>query len=197
MHQRISCFRVYQFAELFQNLCHFISTFTTSDVDDNVCVRPFCNLMLCHGLSCSETTRYGSCAAFCNREHGVQNTLTCDQRFGSRKTFAGGTGNTNRPLLAEGQFLCAAVCQLKGYNRVQNRVFSIGNHFDHGSFYIWRNHGFVQDRGSFLGLCDDGTAGDEITLRYSKMNLPFFLSVKRIYADTSGNIFAGLCCDFT
>ena len=53
-----------------------------------------------------------------------------------------------------------------------------------------RNHGFVKDRSGFLCLGDNRTCTDDIAFFYSNVCFPFFLCVKRVNADTTGNIFS-------
>ena len=62
---------------------------------------------------------------------------------------------------------------------------------DNGSVCDRRwNHGFVKDRSGFLCLGDNRTCTDDIAFFYSNVCFPFFLCVKRVNADTTGNIFS-------
>ena len=100
VHQRLAGTRIGQFAELFQNLSHLISTFTASDIDDDICISPFRNLMLCHCLSGSESTWDGSSTALCNREHGIDDTLSGNKRNRCRETMMSRSWSTDRPVLS-------------------------------------------------------------------------------------------------
>ena len=79
VHQRISGLWVDQFSEFLQNLCHLVSTFSASDIDNDISVRPLGNLMLCHGLSGSESAGNGGSSAFGDWEHGINDTLSGDK----------------------------------------------------------------------------------------------------------------------
>ena len=68
-----------QFSEFLQNLCHLVSTFSASDIDNDISVRPLGNLMLCHGLSGSESAGNGGSSAFGDWEHGINDTLSGDK----------------------------------------------------------------------------------------------------------------------
>ena len=57
VHQRIACFRIDQLGKLLQNLRHLVSALAAADINDDVRVRPFCDLVLSHGLPGTETAR--------------------------------------------------------------------------------------------------------------------------------------------
>ena len=99
LHQRLSCLRVLQFRELVQNVCHLVSTLSTSDVDNNICLSPFCKLMLDYCLSTSERSRNGRNTALGDWEECVDNTLSCYKWHLRWKFLLIRTTATNRPLL--------------------------------------------------------------------------------------------------
>ena len=189
--------RIHQFSEFLQYLSHLVSAFTAADIDDNICIGPLGDLVLGHGFSGTETTRDSGSTAFCDREHGIQDTLTGDQRFGCRETSFGRTGNTDRPFLAQGEFLCGSVGKFQCDDRIHDRVSTIRCCFDNGSLHIRRNHGSMKDTCGFLGFRDDGSSGYMIALGYGYMNIPFFGGIQRIDADTTGDIFAGAGSNLT
>ena len=146
--------------------------------------------MLGHGLTCTETSGNCSSTALCNWEKGVQDTLSCNQRYTCREALVGRSGNTDWPFLCQCQILGGSVCKLDRYDGFQNCVFSVSSRMDYGSLcQIGRNHGFMQDGVSLLGLCDNGSRSYYIPFFYCNMCVPFFLCVKGVYADTTGNIF--------
>ena len=53
----------------------------------------------------------------------------------------------------------------------------------------------MKDRRGFLSFCNDRARSDYVSFFYCDMCMPFFLSVKGIYTDTTGNIFAGGFCN--
>ncbi len=87
--------------ELLQNLCHLVSTLSTSDIDDDIGVRPFCDLVLCHGFSGSESAWDCSSAAFGDGEQSIQDTLTGKQRNCWLGKLVGRSRNTDRPFLCQ------------------------------------------------------------------------------------------------
>ena len=189
--------RIHQFSEFLQYLSHLVSTFTAADIDDDIRIGPLGDLVLGHGFSGTETTGNSGGAAFCDREHGIQDTLTGDQRFGCRETSFGRTRDTDRPFLAQRQFFCGSVIKFQCDDRIQDRVSAVSGCFDNGSLHIRRNHGLMKDTCSFLGFCDDGSAGHMIALGDGHMNIPFFCGVQRVDADTTGDVFAGTGGDLT
>ena len=126
-------------SEFLQYLSHLVSTFTAADIDDNICIGPLGDLVLGHGFSGTETTGNSGGAAFCDWEHGIQDTLTGDQRPGCRETSFGRTGNTDRPFLAQGEFLCGSVGKFQCDDRIHDRVSAVRGCFDNGSLHIRRN----------------------------------------------------------
>ena len=197
VHQGMPGLRIHQFSEFFQNLCHLVSSLAAADIDDNICIGPLGDLMLGHGFPGTETTGDSGCTAFCDREHGIQDTLTGDQWLGCRETSFGRAGNADRPFLAQGQFLGGSVGKLQCDDRIQDGVSAIRGCFDNGSLHIRRNHGSMKDTCGFLGFCDDGSSGHMIALGDCHMNIPFFGGIQRINADTTGDIFAGAGSDLT
>ena len=152
--------------------------------------------MLCHGLSCTETARNSSSAALCDREQGVKDSLTGNKWNACRVAELCRPWDTDRPFLGECQISGCSVVQLDSYDWFQDRVIAIRNSFDNSSTRdIRRNHGFVKDRSSFLCFCNDRARLDDIALLYGHMDGPFLLGVERVYADTTGDIFAGRFCN--
>ena len=92
-----------QLGELFQHLGHFVSPFTATDVDDDVCIAPLCQLVLGHGLAGAEPAGDGGCAALGDGKKGVDDPLSGDQRPFNGEPLLDGTGVTDRPFLTEGQ----------------------------------------------------------------------------------------------
>ena len=195
VHHQVSGFRVDQFAEILKNLCHLVSTLTTADVDDDICVRPLGDLVLGHGFSGSESSRNSSSAALGNREKSIQDTLAGKKRNACRETFVGRSRHTDRPFLCKCQFFFSSVIKTNGNDGFQNRISSVRNGMDNSSVCDRRrNHGLVKDRSGFLCLGDNRTCADDIAFFYCNVCFPFFFGVKRVNADTTGNIFSrGLC----
>ena len=185
VHQRFACTRVGQFAEFFQNLGHLISTLTTSDIDDDICIGPLGDLMLGHCLSGSESAWDGSSTALCDREHGINDTLSGNKWNGCRETVMRRSWCTDRPVLGHCQLFLLSVRKLQSNQRFINRVFTVCDSDKNRSFYFRRNHTFMSDRMCFRNFCDNITGVEIIPLLYSDMCLPFFCAVQRINTDTA------------
>ena len=99
LHQRLSGLRILQFRELVKNVGHLIATFPAADIDYNICLRPFCQLVLDNGLAASEGSRNGGNSSLCNREEGIDNPLSCDQRLFRRQLFQIRAALAHRPFL--------------------------------------------------------------------------------------------------
>ena len=191
VHHQVPGFRVDQFAEVLKNLCHLVSTLATADVDDDICVRPLGDLVLCHGFSCSESAGNCSSASFGNREKGIQDSLTGKERNAGRETLVGRPWNTDRPFLGKRQFFFSSVIKADGNDGLQNGIGTVRNCMDNGSMCDRRrNHGFVKDGGGFLCLGNNRACTDDVTFLYGNVGFPFFFCVKRVNADTTGNIFS-------
>ena len=99
IHQRVAGLRVDQLGELFQNLRHLIAALAAADINDDIRIGPLCNLVLGHGLTCTESAGNGRRAALGDREERIQDTLTGQQRLARRETALCGTRNPDRPFL--------------------------------------------------------------------------------------------------
>ena len=99
LHQGLTGLRVFQFRKLVQNVGHLISALAAADIDHDVCLRPFCQLMLNNRLAASEGSRYGCHTAFCDGEEHVNHALSGDQRHAGRQFLLIWTAFTNRPFL--------------------------------------------------------------------------------------------------
>ena len=153
--------------------------------------------MLCHGFSCTETARNSSCTALCDREQSIKDTLAGDKRNACRVTYMSRPRDTDRPFLCECEVSGASVAKLDGHDRLQNSVISVRSSFDNGTFGdVWRYHRFMKDRSGFLCFGNDRARTYNVSFFYSNVCVPFFFCIKRIYADTTGNIFSGSFCNF-
>ena len=85
--------------ELVEYVGHFVSAFAAADVDNDVNVRPFCQLVLYNGLTGAERTRYRSSTAFGDWEQGVDDTLTGNHWEVRGKLLGVRTLYADRPLL--------------------------------------------------------------------------------------------------
>ena len=69
-----------QFREFHQNIGHFITTFATANVDNDVGIGPFCQLMLYNGFTGTKWPWNSGDTALSDREQRVNDALARDQR---------------------------------------------------------------------------------------------------------------------
>ena len=151
--------------------------------------------MLCHCLSGSETAGNGSRTSLCQREHGIQDTLSRNQRAGSRKTLGSGPWHTDGPLLGHGQLLLRTVHQLNFYKHIIDRIRSVWNHVNDIALHVRRNHDLVYDRSCLRHLCNDGSRHQPFALFHCNMCIPFFGSIQRVHTDAPADGVTAVLCD--
>ena len=195
VHQRISGLWIDQFSEFLQNLCHLVSTFSASDIDDDISVRPLGNLMLCHGLSGSESARNGSSASFGDWKHGINDTLSGDQWNGGRETMACRAGSADWPALCHWKLFLISAGKFQCDQRLFNCVISVLHDLNYGSFQIRRNHTFMRDRVSFGYFCENISAVEIVSHRNGDVGGPFFLFIQRVNGNTAGDKRSPGFCD--
>ena len=101
LHQGFAGVGVVQLRELHQNVSHFVAAFAAADVDDDIDVRPLCQLVLHDGLARTERAGDGGCAALGQREHGVDDALAGHKGLRGGKFPVIRTGHAHGPLLHE------------------------------------------------------------------------------------------------
>ena len=183
LHQRLACFRVFQFRKLVQYVCHLVSAFSAADIYNDVRFRPFCQLVLNNGFSASEWSRNGCHTTFGNREESINNTLSRYQRHFRRKFFQIGTAFTNRPFLRHGKFSVTIFSCNHSHHFVYGK-FSCFNLFD-STFDAIRNHDFMIDYDSLLYRTDNVAGFHRITWFYRRNKVPFQISFQRRNFHTS------------
>ena len=187
LHQGISRSGVDELSEFLQHLGHLISALAAADIDDDIRVGPLGDGVLGHGFPCSEASGHGGGSPLGDGEHGVQDTLPCDQGLGGRIALQGGAGNPDGPFLAQSQLLGGAVGHLQHHQGVLDGVISVGHHLAHPAAQVGGHHGLVQNGGGLLGFGDDGASGDLIPLGDGDVDGPQLLRIQGIHADSPGN----------
>ena len=102
-------FRIDQAGEFLEHLGHLVAALAAADIDDDVGVAPFGELVLGHGLAGAEPSRNRRGAAFGNGEEGIDDPLARDRRAGRRRGAAGWGGESDGPLLAKGELVQRAL----------------------------------------------------------------------------------------
>ena len=160
-----------------------VPTLAAADIDNDVDIRPFRDLVLCHRLSGPESAGDGSSAALGDGEHSVNDTLSRDQGDRRRKTVVGRPGHADRPALCHGQLFFRTVRQFQRDQRFIDGVFPVGDNIDDRPFYIRRDHAFVHDGVGLRHFGDDIPAVEILAFLNCEMGLPFFLPVQGVHAD--------------
>ena len=62
--QQSICSWVNQLSKLFKYLSHLVTTLTTTNINNNVSITPFCKLVLCHCFTGTESARNTSSTTF-------------------------------------------------------------------------------------------------------------------------------------
>ena len=150
--------RILQFGKLAQHLGHFVAALAAADEDDDFGVGPFGELMLRDGLAGAEPAGDGRRAAFADREEGVNDALTGDQRLGDAQPLANRPRHAHRPLLKH-RDLARAGRRFNDGQRIAQRVFTFLNDEAHRAGHVGRNQDTMPDQ-RCLGHLADGLTGN-------------------------------------
>ena len=151
--------------------------------------------MLGHRLTRSESSRNRSRSTFCNREHRIQNSLSCYQRHTCRESPVHRSRYTDRPVLCHRKFSFFSIEQFNRNQRLINRIFTIRNHRYNSPFYSRRNHAFVHDSPRLRHFRNDRSTLYHIAFSHCDMRLPEFLTVQCVHTDTTGDKCPALVSD--
>ena len=177
LHQRLACLWILQLRKFIQNIRHLISTLSTSDIHHNICLCPFCKLMLNDSFTASERSRHGCHTTLCNREERIDHTLPGYKRHLRRKLSLIRTPFTDRPFLHQGKLSVLRISGNNG-NHFLNRKFSCFDLFDR-PFYSIRNHDLLLYHRRLLDRTDHISCFDFISDFNSRNKLPFQISFQR------------------
>ena len=187
LHQGFSVARVFQFRELHQNVCHLIAAFAATDVNNNINIRPFCELMLDNRFSRSEGARNCSRAALGNGEHGIDNSLTAVHRA-ARDKFSGiRPCNSDRPALDHRELMISTFFIRNNSNHIRYGMFALFNNAFYFARYAVGDHDLMKDGCGLLNRAKH-VSGDYIVAGFSYRNkFPHLLTVKCRNIDASCN----------
>src|SRR5208337_3825531 len=154
--------------------------FSAADVDHDLGVRPFCQLLLGDRLAAPE--RPGDCgsAALCNREEAVEDTLTGDQRDRRVLLLHHGAGDTDRPALDHR--VLAAV--FEDTDDLVDGEVTAPDGLDDACLYVGREHDLMDDIG-LLHLAKDCARFDLVAGFHERFECPLLLMGKTRRGDTT------------
>ena len=190
--QRPAGLGVDQFAKLGQRLGHLVAAFAAANIDDDIGVTPFGQLVLGHGLAGTETAGNGSSAALGDGEHGIHHAHAGDQRTLGRHTGLHGTGTADGPFLAQGQFPLVAILIGDAHNGVVHGVAAVFDHPGHRALHAGSRHALVQDDGGLRAGGVDLAGDDLIPHLHGHGHIPLGIRVKAGDVAAAGNEGAAL-----
>ncbi len=178
LHQRFSRAGILQLRELVQYVRHFVPTLTAADVNHNIRIRPFCQLMLCDCLAGAEGA--GNCrnAALCNGEKGVNDTLPRNQRCIRRFLLLIRSFPTNRPFLHHAHRNIVPLLVGNDANRFLYCKIPEKNILHH-TLQAVGNHDFALYHRRFLYKPNLVARSHGISRLYGRLKFPFLFSVQR------------------
>ena len=176
LHQRLACLWILQLRKFIQNIRHLISTLSTSDIHHNVCLCPFCKLMLNDSLTASERSRHGCHTALCNREERIDHTLPGYKRHLRRKLSLIWTAFSHRPLLHQSK-LPLSCFRCYNCNHFFYCKFTCFDLFDRTFYTIW-NHDLLLYYRGLLHRTDHISGLYFISCLDSRNKFPFQISLQ-------------------
>ena len=144
----MSCLRILKLRELVQNVCHLVSTLSTSDIYNYVCLCPLGKLVLDNCLTASERSRNCGNTTLCNREEGIYYSLSCNKRHYRWDLLYIWTSSTNRPFLHKGKLSVTLVCGNYTYHLINGEVSCLD--LLDSSLYTIRDHDLLGNNHSLL-----------------------------------------------
>ena len=145
IHQALTGTGVDQLAEFLQRLCHLVAALAAADIDDDVRIAPFCNLVLGHRLAGAKAAGDGRRAALGEREHRINDALAGDERPGRGHALGRRARGADRPLLAEGQRVLLTLGIGQFNNRRMDGIAAVVSNPCHGAGNHRRHHAAVLD----------------------------------------------------
>ena len=132
--------------------------------------------MLDNRLAASE--RAGNCChtTLGNREHGINNTLSCYQRFSWRKFLLIWTATSYRPVLHQGQLFIAVCCGKNCNGLIHGKL--AGFNFLQSTFHIGRYHDLLCNNDSLLNGSKNIAALQRISHLRNRNEIPFFVPLQ-------------------
>ena len=158
LHQGESGLGILQFRELIQNVRHLVAALTAADIDDDIRVRPLCELVLHDGLAGSEGSGNRGDAAFRNREERVNNSLAGHQRHLRRELLAVRAAASDGPALHQCQRLFLSTLRDQCSDLIRHGEITLANLRDRSGEQR-RDHDLVGDNLRFPHFSEDIAAG--------------------------------------
>ena len=176
-----------QFRELAQNVCHLVAALAAADVDDDIRIRPLCQLMLHDGFARTKRAGNSRHTAGGNREKRVDNALPRDHWRFRCELFRIGTPTAYRPLLQHGQFMLHAL--FVAYNRHHVRQpRDLAFALDDLAGNAVRDHDAMLDDGALLHLPDNRAACHLVAGLHKRLKAPFLFAVQARHFHAARNV---------
>jgi len=145
--------RVCQFGKLHQHIGHLIAALPAADIDDNIRIDPFGQLVLNDGFAGAERPGHASRAPFGYRKKGIDDALAGQQDFVGIQPPLNRTRTANRPFLHQRQRMFSLFAlhrpDLLGYGKL-----ALGKPLQ-PSPHAGRHHNFMQNQRGLLHFTDN------------------------------------------
>ncbi len=140
---------------LLECLSHLITTFTTSDIDNNLCVSPFGKLVQSHSFSSSEASWNSTCSTFCLRHESINDSLSSNKRGVHPNTIFEWATHSDRSPLHHHDFMDITMLVLYFADGFIDCILTLIDQFNEFTLYSQRNENFGGDDSSLRHLAND------------------------------------------
>ena len=189
--KRIPALRVLEFRELLQDLRHLVAALAAADVNDNVGVAPFGELVLRNSFSGAEAARDSGGAASGDREEEVDDSLSGEERHVRFEPALTWPRVPDGPLLRQAQH--SAVFQTA--DLVFYRVFPFRGQANKFSLLVGRDHDLVGDQAAFGHFADYVAAVERVADLDRRHEMPLLFLVEFRYGNAAADEGSGLFID--
>ena len=193
--QRLARLGVDQLAELLEHLGHLVAALPAADIDDDIRIAPFGELVLGHRFAGAEPARHCGGAALGNREEGVDHPLAGNQRAFDRAALSHRARYPDRPFVGKAEFMPDALPVLDNDQRVKDPVCPVRNHRNDCPGQAGRTEGAVLDDCGFLAGGVDVPTLDLVALPDPDGGFPLFFNIEGRDVAALGDECARLFCN--
>lgn len=184
--------------EIHQHFSHFITTLTTSHIDNDITVGELGHTLRDDGLAAPERTRDTDGATLNTREQRVQHSLSDNEWCVGGLLVGHRSGHTHRPDLHHAVLRLLAL-ELDFQELLLHGVATGLSYPGDGTSGAGREQDLVVvHQAVFEDSTPDVTSGDVVAdLVVARLEVPFPLTIQRIYSNATRDVdSAGICRDF-
>lgn len=184
--------------EIHQDFSHLVTTLTTSDIDNDITVGKLGDTLRNDSLAAAERTRDTDGTTLDTREQRIQHSLSDNERRVGGQLVCHWSGHTHRPDLHHAVFRLLPL----EFDFQELLLHVVATRFgypgDSTSGAGREQDLVVVHQAVFEDGTPDITSGDVVAdLVLARLEVPFPLTIQRIYSNAAGDIdSAGLCRNF-